>query len=151
MRADQPSLATQLSRPVVALAASGTAGSVTVHVRPDDLGPVTVRAQFDAGSVRVELFAGGDAGRDALRSALPDLRRELAAQTPGATIDVFAGAPQDQSAGQRAAQHGGRDGGSRGGRDAGRDPRIRGVRVAATPVPLGAGRSSPTHGIDILV
>lgn len=147
-RSDQPPLAAQLARPVLTLAASGTPGSVTVHVTPDDLGQVTLRAQLHAGSVHVELFAAGDAGRDALRNALPELRRELAGQAPGTTVELSAGAPDDQRGGRRDEQHERASGGR-----AGRDIRIAAARAAPVatasapaPAQTGAGR-----GIDILV
>jgi flagellar hook-length control protein FliK len=147
-RSDQPPLAAQLARPALTLAASGTPGSVTVHVTPDDLGQVTLRAQLHAGSVHVELFAAGDAGRDALRNALPELRRELAGQAPGTTVELSAGAPDDQRGSRRDEQHERASGGR-----AGRDIRIAAARAAPVaaasapaPAQTGAGR-----GIDILV
>ena len=50
---------------------------MTLKVSPEDLGPLTVRAQIDAAGVRIELFAPGDAGREAVRGILPELRKEL--------------------------------------------------------------------------
>ena len=51
---------------------------MTLKVSPEDLGPLTVRAHIDGAGVRIELFAPGDTGREALRGILPELRKELA-------------------------------------------------------------------------
>jgi Meckel syndrome type 1 protein len=61
---------------------------MTLQVTPDDLGPMTVRAHIDAAGVRIELFAPGDAGREAIRGALPELRKELADAGFGASLDL---------------------------------------------------------------
>ena len=49
---------------------------------------MTVRAQIDAAGVRIELFAPGDAGHEAIRGILPELRKELADAGFGAGLDV---------------------------------------------------------------
>ncbi|QJA00431.1 flagellar hook-length control protein FliK [Leifsonia sp. PS1209] len=61
---------------------------MTVHVTPDTLGPVTVRAHVGAEGVRVELFAPTDGGRDALRAILPDLRRDLSGAGLSGSLDL---------------------------------------------------------------
>ena len=61
---------------------------MTLQVTPEDLGPMTVRAHIDAAGVRIELFAPGDAGREAIRGVLPELRKELADAGFGASLDV---------------------------------------------------------------
>jgi flagellar hook-length control protein FliK len=61
---------------------------MTVHVTPDTLGPVTVRAHVGTEGVRVELFAPTDTGRDALRSILSDLRRDLSGSGLSGTLDL---------------------------------------------------------------
>src|SRR5690606_3041534 len=66
---------------------SGT-HQLTMTVSPESLGPVTVRAHISAaGDVRVELFGATDAGRDALRVIVADLRRDLAAVLPHASLN----------------------------------------------------------------
>ncbi|WP_417235010.1 flagellar hook-length control protein FliK [Arthrobacter sp.] len=69
----------QLAGPIATLA-TGPHGdrTMTVNVAPDGLGPVTVKAHLGAEGLRVELTAPTDAGRDALRNLLGDLRRDLA-------------------------------------------------------------------------
>ncbi|WP_372698472.1 flagellar hook-length control protein FliK [Arthrobacter sp. JSM 101049] len=69
----------QLAGPIATLAA-GPHGdrTLTVNVAPEGLGPVTVKAHLGADGLRVELLAPTDAGRDALRGMLGDLRRDLA-------------------------------------------------------------------------
>ncbi|MBD8142069.1 flagellar hook-length control protein FliK, partial [Frigoribacterium sp. CFBP 13605] len=72
-------LTSQLSRPLFTLAAAGPGVHVvTVDVAPEALGPVTVRAHVSAHGTHVEMFAASDAGRDAVRAILGDLRRDLA-------------------------------------------------------------------------
>jgi len=61
---------------------------VVVRVAPDDLGPVTVHARVSDSGIRIELFAPSDAGRDAIRQILTDLRRDLNATTANASVSV---------------------------------------------------------------
>jgi flagellar hook-length control protein FliK len=84
-----PDLPAQLSRPLFTLASAGRGEHVmTVHVTPEALGPVTVRAHVGAAGVHVELFAPTDGGRDALRSILPDLRRDLSGAGLSGSLDL---------------------------------------------------------------
>lgn len=132
--AQQPALTPQLAKPLFTLAGAPHGQHImTLKVSPEDLGPMTVRAHIDAAGVRIELFAPGDAGREALRGILPELRKELAGSGFGASLDVsdHSGplgqgndARQDaqQAAGRDASQSGGAGGGS-GGRKAPGEPR----------------------------
>lgn len=70
---------------------------LTINVAPDNLGPVTVRAHVTVDSLRVELFAPTDAGRDALRAIMPDLRRDLAGSGLTAQLDLSS---ENSAAGQ---------------------------------------------------
>lgn len=71
---------------------------MTLAVTPDDFGPVTVKAVITADGVKMELFASTDAGRDALRSAMTDLRRDLAGTGMNASLDLSSrDAPQQQA------------------------------------------------------
>ncbi|KTR38884.1 hypothetical protein NS263_12255, partial [Curtobacterium oceanosedimentum] len=82
-------LAQQLARPLFTLAQAGPGDHVvTVQVTPDALGPVTVRAHVTAHGMHVELFAASDAGRDAVRQVLPDLRRDAAGSGVTTTLDL---------------------------------------------------------------
>jgi flagellar hook-length control protein FliK len=91
---------------------------MTLKVSPEDLGPMTVRAHIDAAGVRIELFAPGDAGREAIRGILPELRKELADAGFGASLDVSdhsgpGTTPRDGTGQDAAGQNGtGRDNGS---------------------------------------
>ncbi|WP_181149690.1 flagellar hook-length control protein FliK [Arthrobacter sp. MYb227] len=78
------SLHRQLVGPLVALA-TGPHGerTLSINVAPDSLGPVTVRAYLGQEGLRVELSAPTEAGREALRALLPELRRDLAATGAG--------------------------------------------------------------------
>jgi flagellar hook-length control protein FliK len=90
-------LAQQLARPVFSLAQAGPGEHVvTVQVVPDSLGPVTVRAHVTAQGMHVELFAASDAGREAVRQVLPDLRRDAAGTGVSTTLDLSSqNQPQD--------------------------------------------------------
>lgn len=89
--------------PAVLSIAQRPAGAhqLTMTLNPDSLGPVTVRANIgQAGDVQVELIGGTDAGRDALRSLVADLRRDLASVSPHATLSVSTGVAADSGAGR---------------------------------------------------
>lgn len=97
-------LYTQVASPVLNLArASDGTHTLTLRVSPEDLGPVTVRAQITGGAIRVELVAPSDAGRDALRAILVDLRRDLAGLATHSSITVAAANDTSPAAGQSAA------------------------------------------------
>lgn len=92
--------------PVVINIAQRPAGThhLTMTVNPDSLGPVTLRAHISAtGEVQVELSGATDAGRDALRAIVVDLRRDLAAVMPHATLSIGQGAGADAN-GDRGGQ-----------------------------------------------
>ena len=101
-------LHTQLAKPVFSLLAAGDGEHVmTLKVTPESLGTVTVRAVIGADGVRLELFAA-DAGREAVRAVLPDLRRELAGSGFNASLDLGSGSRPDDEPGseqQRAPAH----------------------------------------------
>lgn len=85
----RPVLLPQLSAPVIALARSPQGEhSITLTVTPENLGPVTVRAHISGSSIRLELHSPSEAGREALRVILTDLRRDLSTAAPGASVDV---------------------------------------------------------------
>jgi hypothetical protein len=106
-----------LAKPLFTLAGAPQGQHImTLQVTPEDLGPMTVRAHIDAAGVRIELFAPGDAGREAIRGILPELRKELADAGFGASLDV-----SDHSGPGTPARDGtSQDNTSQGG--AGRDP-----------------------------
>jgi flagellar hook-length control protein FliK len=86
----------QLSTPVVQAAGRSVTlpdGShlATVRISPEALGPVTLEATHRDGVVRLEITAATDSGRENLRMVLGELRRELAAAHPGATLDLSSG------------------------------------------------------------
>jgi flagellar hook-length control protein FliK len=117
----------QLAKPLFTLAGAPHGQHImTLKVSPEDLGPLTVRAHIDAAGVRIELFAPGDAGREAVRGILPELRRELTDAGFGASLDLSehsgpGGTGQDR-AGQGTAGQGGA-GGDPGGSNSGQDSR----------------------------
>jgi flagellar hook-length control protein FliK len=100
----QVPLAAQVAAPLFTLAGVKPGEHVlTINVTPDNLGPVTVRAHVTVDSVRVELFAPNDAGRDALRAILPDLRRDLAGSGLNANLNLSS---QNQASEQGASGQG---------------------------------------------
>ncbi|WP_423921968.1 flagellar hook-length control protein FliK [Frigoribacterium sp. 2-23] len=102
----QPPLAQQLFRPLFSLAAAGPGQHVvTVTVSPESLGTVTVRAHVGAHGMHVEMFAASDAGRDAVRAILPDLRRDLGGQGMQASVDLSSqNQPSDPRGGREPGQ-----------------------------------------------
>ncbi|MCU1507305.1 MAG: hypothetical protein JWP05_2274 [Microbacteriaceae bacterium] len=96
-----PAFSEQIARPIFALASAGNGEhTVTVSVTPDNLGPVIVRAQVSPNGIRVELFAPNDAGREALRSILPELRRDLAGSGLNSNLNLSSdGRPSGNGAG----------------------------------------------------
>lgn len=87
--AARPPLYSQVAAPVLNLArAPDGEHTLTLRVTPENLGPVTVRAQISGGAIHVELVAPSDAGRDALRTLLVDLRRDLAGLVAHSSLTV---------------------------------------------------------------
>ncbi|GAA1136067.1 hypothetical protein GCM10009672_01250 [Nesterenkonia lutea] len=87
----------------IAQLASGPAGEkvLTVNIAPENLGPVTVRANITGDAMRIELFTPQDAGREALRGMLTDLRRDLAGLGLGSgQVSLGEGEAPSSSAGQ---------------------------------------------------
>jgi flagellar hook-length control protein FliK len=115
---------------------------ITVTVSPDDLGPVTVRAYIAGDTMRIELSAPTETGRDAIRHILTDLRRDLAAAAPHASLSLTTGdtgsgsSPQGQSAGQAGPDSGPAP------RDPARDPG-RGTGSGPHPAPRDAAPAHP--------
>lgn len=144
--------------PVVVSIAQRPSGvhQLTMTVKPDSLGPVTIRAHIgQGGDVRVELFGATDAGRDALRAIVTDLRRDLAGAMPHATLSIAQGTGADAGAdrgGQTSAGGAGEQGST--GRDSGRDahgaPVTADTRDHAPQSPATTIASIPGSGLDIL-
>lgn len=100
-------LQAQLVKPLFTLAAAGNGEHVmTMKVTPEELGTVTVRAVIGPDGIRMELFAG-EAGREAVKAIMPELRRELAASGMNTSLDLGSGARPETGAdgrGRSAAQ-----------------------------------------------
>lgn len=93
----------QLARPLFTVAGAGLGDhSLTVQMNPDSLGPVTLKAHISAGSISIEMFAASADGRDVLRQALPELKRDLAGAGISANLDL-------SSNGQSGSEHGGQE------------------------------------------
>jgi flagellar hook-length control protein FliK len=75
---------------------------MTVQLNPDNLGPVTLKAHISAGSISIEMFVASAEGRDVLRQALPELKRDLAGAGISANLDL-------SSNGQSGSGHGGQE------------------------------------------
>jgi flagellar hook-length control protein FliK len=76
-RAAPPAPAQQLAAEIVPLRDKPGEHTLTVSLHPVDLGPVTVTARVQGSDIHLDLGSATEAGREALRSALPELRREL--------------------------------------------------------------------------
>ena len=75
---------------------------LTVHLHPADLGPVQVVAEIRNGEINVQLSGATDAGNDALRNAMDDLRRELdRSGFSNTTLDLRQGPGQQDQARQQ--------------------------------------------------
>ncbi|MFF2246499.1 flagellar hook-length control protein FliK [Arthrobacter sp. NPDC058130] len=114
----------QLAKPLFTLVGAAHGQHVmTLKVSPEDLGPLTVRAHIDGAGVRIELFAPGEAGREAVRGILPELRKELHNAGFGASLDLSdhsgPGGPSQNAGNTGAGQDRAGPGGQFG---AGRDP-----------------------------
>ena len=121
--APQPgaTLQPQLAKPLFTLAGAPQGQHImTLQVTPEDLGPMTVRAHIDAAGVRIELFAPGDVGREAIRGILPELRKELADAGFGASLDVSEHTGPGNTARDGTSQDGTSQGGA--GRESGSGP-----------------------------
>ncbi|MET0783033.1 MAG: hypothetical protein ABWY53_01795, partial [Leifsonia flava] len=103
--------------------------------------------------LRIELFAPTDAGRDAIRGIIGDLRRDLATTGLGASLDLSSRDPRDSGAQQNAAGEQGEHGEGRmpgDGADTGSSQRRRPVIVPAS-VQTTAPRGITTHStIDVM-
>lgn len=120
---------------------------MTLSVTPENLGPVTVRAHIGTEGVRVELFAPNDAGREALRAILQDLRRDLAAAGLGTGLDLSARNNPHDGTGDGA--------GGTGGEPSGDGPRQLRLPSGQPAVPAGPDththlRNAGTTGLDVL-
>jgi flagellar hook-length control protein FliK len=88
---------------------------LTVNLHPADLGPVQVIAEIRNGTINVQLSGATDAGNDALRNAMDDLRRELEQSGfSNTTLDLRQNPGQQEQARQQFAFPGGRPGGGGG-------------------------------------
>lgn len=110
--ADVP-LAEQLGARLTSLRGLGEGRHVlSLTVTPETFGPVRVVAHIAPDAVRIELVGATDQAREALRGALGDLRRDLAAA--GLEADLGLGARADQGLGREGAasdpETAGRDG-----------------------------------------
>jgi flagellar hook-length control protein FliK len=52
---------------------------LTIYLNPDNLGPISLVAEVRAGAIAMHLAGGTEAAREALKSALPELQRDLEA------------------------------------------------------------------------
>jgi flagellar hook-length control protein FliK len=147
-----PTPAQQIAPHVVALG-QGPDGThrMTLHLHPDDLGPVQIRVELLGNTINVALTGDDDSARDLLRGALTDLRRELAAAGLDAgKLDVTTHQPGTGSAGS------GDDTGRapRGDRNAaaGRSDDVRSATDGTSPRTFRrAGPTHPSGAFDVTV
>lgn len=125
---------------------------LTMTISPETLGPVTIRAHITGGDVRVELISGTDAGREALRTIVVDLRRDLAAVMPSAQLSLGANPTSDLAGNERGGNERGgyldADGTSAGGSD---DERSSGRgRAGEIPVAESADRTHTAMTMNLI-
>jgi flagellar hook-length control protein FliK len=131
--------------------------SMTVVLRPENLGPVQLQVTLDKGVLDLSLRGAHDQGRDALLQALPELRRDL--QAAGLTCsrldvdrDTGGSWTQQQSAQQQSAQQ--QAGGDPGGQGARGEPAATRPWVrSAEPIDRRtavAVSSTTSSGVDVL-
>ena len=119
-------LLTQVAQPLFSLAAAAPGEHImTLSITPENLGPVTVRAHVSAEGLRVELFAPNEAGRDALRTIMTELRRDLSGSGLNTTLTLSS----QQQPGAETGQ------GNQERRDAAGPTRYRGADPDADPGP----------------
>ncbi len=97
---------TQVSQRLSALAeAANGVHRLSVQLHPQDLGAVQVVAVLADGRLHLQLTAGSDAARDALRASLADLRHELssAGLANDTTLDLSERGFGAENTGERSA------------------------------------------------
>jgi flagellar hook-length control protein FliK len=108
----------QLARPMIRLAsAENGAHTLVVRVAPDDLGPVTIQAHISDAGVKIELFAPNEAGREAIKQILPELRRDLTSTDGSVSVSDQNAPSADSDERARQPRAAPQDGGSRTARD----------------------------------
>ena len=103
------SVQSQLGHRLVALAeADQGVHRLSVQLHPQDLGIVQVVAVLSEGRLHLQLSAGSDLGREALRGALADLRADLASAGLGAetTLDLSEQGPDPRGFSDRSGSAG---------------------------------------------
>lgn len=103
------SVQSQLGHRLVALAeADDGVHRLSVQLHPQDLGIVQVVAVLSEGRLHLQLSAGSDLGREALRGALADLRADLASAGLGAetTLDLSEQGPDPRGFSDRSGSAG---------------------------------------------
>lgn len=86
---DPRALADQLGVRLASLRGAGPGQhTLTLRVDPESFGPVRVVAHIGTEGVRIELLGATDQAREALKAALPDLRRDLTAAGLPADLDL---------------------------------------------------------------
>jgi flagellar hook-length control protein FliK len=145
-----PSLSEQIAPPLLALRNAGAGThTLTLTVSPDSVGPVTVRVHVTGDAMRVELSAPTDQGTDALKSMLPDLKRDLSQGGVNSALTIASPGSDGSAAGNQNAF------GGAGGSFA-RDERpnyFRNANPASLPATAGSPRPisvGATSALDVL-
>ena len=147
----QRPVAAQLAGPIASLRTAGDGEHVMViRVTPDTIGPVRVLAHFGAEGIRIELLGGTDQARDAVRAALPDLRRDLAGVGLQADLSLTSGG-RDGSGSSSGSSSGSGSGsglglGDENGSNAPDETRRSGAGSAPPPEPV---RAAGSRSLDI--
>ncbi|WP_344552708.1 flagellar hook-length control protein FliK, partial [Pseudokineococcus marinus] len=114
---------------------------VVVRLQPEGLGAVRVVADVSGGSLSVSLHAATEAGHEALRQALPELRRDMGS-TAGGSVSLGASGWEGSGAdGDGRGAWAGTTGHGAGGRPS------HGRPASGEPVTAAAGTSSAPPGV----
>ncbi|MDM8083386.1 flagellar hook-length control protein FliK [Cellulomonas cellasea] len=104
--APPPPVAAQLAPQLASVRSLGEGQHVmSLAIDPEHLGPVRVVAHISPDAIRIELIGATDASREALRSSISELRRDLAASGLQAELELGqrqAGSADDQRSGDGA-------------------------------------------------
>jgi flagellar hook-length control protein FliK len=114
---------------------------LTVNLHPVDLGPVQVVAEIRNGTINVQLSGSTEAGTDALRSAMDELRQELEQSGFGSTTLDLRQGPNQQEQPREQVRPGWDNGRGRPGPET--------ASAAAPPTPAGPSTPDADGRLDV--
>ncbi|NHC16230.1 flagellar hook-length control protein FliK, partial [Motilibacter deserti] len=120
---------------------------MVMQLHPADLGQVQIIAELRDGRVHLQLTGGTEAGREALKAALPDLKRDLAdAGLSTGSLEVGSDGPGSFARGREGAQQRGE--GRASGTYGSGDAPVRPNDIPTAPAPV---RATGDRALDLRV